>query len=162
MGLLVLRVAGVPTEHHQQTQGPCRQSFQTGNDILVFSVWEFKVEITIPRQKVVSWIITQVWSRHSEVLDESVHRVAQQLNKSRCSYNHSQWSKSLEVPSCSKSLQMEPKSELRNLKLLSCPLEPSRHLVRSLRKEILHEFHKKEICWWEVVCAKKCTRASYT
>ena len=38
MGLLVLRVAGVPTEHHQQTQGPCQQSFQTGDDILVFPV----------------------------------------------------------------------------------------------------------------------------
>ena len=42
MGLLVLRVAGAPTEHHQQTQGPCQHSFQTGNDILVFSVnWQF-------------------------------------------------------------------------------------------------------------------------
>ena len=39
MGLLVLRVAGVPTEHHPQTQGPCQQSFQTGNnDIVAFSV----------------------------------------------------------------------------------------------------------------------------
>ena len=38
MGLLVLRVAGAPKEHHQQTQGPCQQNFQTGNDVIIFSL----------------------------------------------------------------------------------------------------------------------------
>ena len=62
MGLLVLRVAGVPTEHHPQTQGPCQQSFQTAVQL---AVGEFKVKnmakgTTDPRVEFISQVLTQI------------------------------------------------------------------------------------------------------
>ena len=103
-----------------------------------------------PGQEVLPGIVTEVWSGHSEVLDEAVHRVAQQLNN--CEWGQKDWGE--KVPQkwllsqwSLKNLKNEDKKYKRmegkesfeiwdfkaDLKLLSGPLQPSRHLDLSFK-----------------------------